>query len=54
MDSNGDQIDWPCYVSPLTYLISAAFVMAVSVIVGFMFRRRIKRINMIEVLKGME
>ena len=54
MDSNGDQIDWPCYVSPLTYLISAAFVMAVSVIVGFMFQRRIKRINMIEVLKGME
>ena len=54
MDSNGDQIDWPCYVSPLTYFIAAAFVMAVSVIVGFMFQKRIKRINMIEVLKGME
>lgn len=54
MDSNGDQIDWPCYVSPLTYFIAAAFVMTVSVIVGFMFQRRIKKINMIEVLKGME
>lgn len=54
MDSNGDQIDWPCYISPVTYVIAAAFVMGVSVIVGFMFQRRIKRIDMVEVLKGME
>lgn len=54
MDSNGDQIDWPCHVAPLTYLYAAAFVMAVSVIVGFMFQKRIKKINMTEVLKGME
>ena len=54
MDSNGDQIDWPCYISPVTYVIAAAFVMSVSVIVGFMFQRRIKRIDMVEVLKDME
>ncbi len=54
MDSNGDQVDWPCYISPVTYVIAAAFVMGVSVIVGFMFQRRIKRIDMVEVLKGME
>ena len=54
MDSNGDQIDWPCYISPVTYVIAAAFVMLVSVIVGFMFQKRIKRIDMVEVLKGME
>ena len=54
MDSNGDSIDWPCYISPLTYALSAVFVMAVSIAVGFMFQSRIKRINMVEVLKGME
>ena len=54
MDSNGDQVDWPCYISPVTYVIAAAFVMGVSVIVGFMFQKRIKKIDMVEVLKGME
>ena len=54
MDSNGDAIDWPCRVEPLTYLLAAAFVMGVSVLVGFMFSKRIKRIDMVGVLKGME
>ena len=54
MDSNGDAIDWPCYVSPLAYFISAAFVMGVSILVGFMFSRRIKRIDMVGVLQGIE
>ncbi len=54
MDSNGDSIDWPCRVKPLTYLLAAAFVMIVSVLVGFMFSKRIKRIDMVGVLKGME
>ena len=54
MDSNGDAIDWPCYISPSTYIIAAIFVMTVSVLVSFLFSRRIKRIDMVEVLKGME
>ena len=54
MDSNGDQVDWPCYISPATYLLAGAFVMLVSVVVGFMFQKRIKKIDMVEVLKGME
>ncbi len=54
MDSNGDAIDWPCYIAPTTYLIAAVFVMTVSVLVSFLFSRRIKRIDMVEVLKGME
>ena len=54
MDSNGDAIDWPCFIKPVTYGVAAAFVMLVSVLVGFMFSRRIKRIDMVEVLKGME
>jgi putative ABC transport system permease protein len=54
MDSNGDAVDWPCYIAPTTYIISAFFVMTVSVLVSFLLSRRIKRIDMVEVLKGME
>jgi len=54
MDSNGDAVDWPCYLAPSTYIISAIFVMTVSVLVSFLFSRRIKKIDMVEVLKGME
>jgi putative ABC transport system permease protein len=54
MDSNGDAIDWPCSMSLSSYLLSAAFVMGVSILVGFMFSRRIKHIDMVGVLKGME
>ncbi len=38
----------------LTMKQAAAFVMIVSVLVGFMFSKRIKRIDMVGVLKGME
>jgi ABC-type antimicrobial peptide transport system permease subunit len=41
-------------LAPATYIISAIFVMTVSVLVSFLFSRRIKRIDMVEVLKGME
>ena len=54
MDSNGDAVDWPCYIAPTTYLIAAVFVMTVSVLVSFLFSRRIRKIDMVEVLKGME
>ncbi|MBR1422715.1 MAG: ABC transporter permease [Ruminococcus sp.] len=54
MDSNGDAIDWPCSMALSSYLLSAGFVMGVSILVGFMFSRRIKHIDMVGVLKGME
>lgn len=54
MDSNGDAIDWPCFIKPLTFVISGAFVIGISVLVGFMFSKRIKRIDMVGVLKGLE
>ncbi|MBR1393457.1 MAG: ABC transporter permease [Ruminococcus sp.] len=54
MDSNGDSIDWPCAMSLSSYLLAAAFVMGVSILVGFLFSRRIKHIDMVGVLKGME
>ena len=54
MDSNGDAIDWPCSIEPLTFLLSGAFVIGISVLVGFMFSKRIKHIDMVGVLKGLE
>ena len=54
MDSNGDSIDWPCAMSLSSYLLAAAFVMGVSILVGFLFSRRIRHIDMVGVLKGME
>ena len=54
MDTNGDSIDWPCYISARTVVLSALLVMGVSVLVSFMFAKRIRRIDMVEVLKGME
>ncbi|WP_294490175.1 hypothetical protein [uncultured Ruminococcus sp.] len=41
-------------IAPITYIFSAIFVMTVSVLVSLLFSRRIKRIDMVEVLKGME
>ena len=54
MDSNGDSVDWPSYIAPKTYLLGAGFVMLVAILVGFMFSKRIKRIDMVEVLKVLE
>ena len=54
MDSNGDAIDWPCFIKPQTFVLSGAFVIGISVLVGFMFSKRIKRIDMVGVLKGLE
>lgn len=54
IDSNGDAVDRPCYLAPSTYIVSAILVMTVSVLVSFMFSRRIKKIDMVEIMKGME
>ena len=53
-DSNGDSYDYMAVVSVADYLISGALVLAVSVLVSFMFSKRIKNLDMVEVLKGME
>ena len=54
MDTNGDSIDWPCYISARTVVLSALLVMGVSVLVSFMFAKRIRRIDMVESLKSVE
>ncbi|MCR5205304.1 MAG: ABC transporter permease, partial [Lachnospiraceae bacterium] len=53
-DSNGDSMDYPVGAGLLVYLASAAFVLLISVLVSFMFNRRIKHLDMVEILKGIE
>lgn len=53
-DSNGDSYDYLAVVAVRDYVISGVLVLTVSVLVSFMFSKRIKRLDMVEVLKGME
>ncbi len=53
-DSNGDSMDYPVSAGFLTYLVSGLFVMIVSVLVSYMFNKRIKKLDMVETLKGIE
>ena len=53
-DSNGDSMDYPVSAGFLVYLVSGLFVMIVSVLVSYMFNKRIKKLDMVEILKGIE
>ncbi|BBF42357.1 ABC transporter, permease protein [Lachnospiraceae bacterium KM106-2] len=53
-DSNGDSFDFQAVVSIADYVKAGIFVLFVSVCVSFLFSKRIKRLDMVEVLKGME
>lgn len=54
MNSNGDDFDYLIRVPLHTYLLSALLVLGVSVLVSFLFSQRIKKLDMVEVLKGIE
>lgn len=53
-DTNGDSYDYQAVINLPTYVISGILVLAISVLVSFMFAKRIKRLDMVDVLKGME
>ncbi|MDO5292024.1 MAG: FtsX-like permease family protein [bacterium] len=53
-DSNGDSFDFVAYISIPSYLISAILLLSVSTIVSIAFSRRLKKLDMVEVLKGLE
>lgn len=53
-DSNGDSFDYQAVIGMPYYILSGAFVLLVSCLVSFMFSKRIKKLDMVEVLKGME
>ncbi|MBR1693281.1 MAG: ABC transporter permease [Lachnospiraceae bacterium] len=53
-DSNGDSFDYAAVASVTDYLFAGAFVLLISVLVSFLFSKRIRQLDMVEVLKGME
>lgn len=53
-DSNGDSYDYQAVIHMDSYVITAVLVLGISVLVSFLFSKRIKRLDMVEVLKGME
>lgn len=53
-DSNGDSYDYKAVIGAGDYIISAIVVLGVSAAVSFFFSKRIKKLDMVEVLKGME
>ncbi|MBQ9609188.1 MAG: ABC transporter permease [Lachnospiraceae bacterium] len=54
MNSNGDNFDYYIDVPVYLYILSGAFVLFVAFLVSFMFSKKIKKIDMVEILKGME
>lgn len=53
-DSNGDSYDYQAVITVPTLLFTAVLVMVISVLVSFLFSKRIRTLDMVEVLKGME
>ena len=54
MNSNGDNFDYYATVKPLGYIAAAIIVMAVSMAVSLMFTKKIRKLDMVESLKGAE
>lgn len=54
MNSNGDNFDYNLNIPLSCYVISAILVLAVSMLVSLLFSKRIRSLDMVDVLKGME
>lgn len=54
MNTNGDNFDYQLSIPAGCYILSAVLVLAVSMGVSFLFSGRIKKLDMVEVLKGVE
>lgn len=54
LNSNGDNFDYCLKLPGHEYLLSGILVLAVSMLVSFMFSKRIRKLDMVEVLKGVE
>lgn len=54
MNSNGENFDYNLKLPFYDFIISGIFVLIISVLVSFMFSKRIRRLDMVEVLKGVE
>lgn len=54
MNSNGDNFDYNLIIPASCYIISGILVLGVSVLVSYLFAKRIRKLDMVEVLKGAE
>ena len=54
MNSNGENFDYNLKLPFYDFIIAGIFVLVISVLVSFMFSKRIRRLDMVEVLKGVE
>lgn len=54
MNSNGDNYDYVILIPAWNYVLSALLVFVTAFLIGFLFSKRIKKLDMVEVLKGME
>lgn len=54
INTNGENFDYNLMLAPVDYVIAGIFVMIISMQVSFMFSKRIRKLDMVEILKGVE
>ncbi|MBQ8307017.1 MAG: ABC transporter permease [Blautia sp.] len=54
MNSNGENFDYYLHIDWIYYAISAAFVILVTFVVGYLFNKKIRRLDLVGTLKGAE
>lgn len=54
INTNGENFDYNLMLAPMDYVIAGIFVMIISMLVSFMFSKRIRKLDMVEILKGVE
>lgn len=54
INTNGENFDYNLSLAPVDYIIAGILVMTISMLVSFMFSKRIRKLNMVEILKGVE
>ncbi|RGG50141.1 ABC transporter permease [Roseburia sp. AF20-18LB] len=52
--TNGENFDYNLSLAPVDYIIAGILVMTISMLVSFMFSKRIRKLDMVEILKGVE
>lgn len=54
INTNGENFDYNLMLAPVDYVIAEIFAMIISMLVSFMFSKRIRKLDMVEILKGVE
>ena len=54
INTNGENFDYNLMLALVDYVIAGIFVMIISMLVSFMFSKRIRKLDMVETLKGVE